>query len=118
MAIHNIWGKVGEDIAHEWLKLHEYEILARNWRSGRNELDFVCSKDGLVVIVEVKSRCQVPDDITILLPLKKQRALVRTAAKWLAENRRSAELRFDLLTIDINTKKVCHYPDAIMVYDV
>ena len=118
MAIHNIIGKVGEDIANEWLKVHEYEILARNWRWGRNEIDFVCSKNGVVVVVEVKCRSQIPEDITTLLPLKKQRAIVRTAARWLAENKMSAELRFDLLTVDINTKKVDHFPDAIMVYDI
>lgn len=118
MAIHNIVGNVGEDIAEEWLKMHEYEILARNWRCGRNELDFVCSVNGVVVIVEVKCRSQIPEDVTILLPLKKQRAIVRTGAKWLAENKKSAELRFDLLVVDINTKKVDHFPDAIMVYDV
>lgn len=118
MAEHNILGKEGEDIACAWLENNGYKIVTRNWRRGRNELDAVCLFNNLVVVVEIKSRRSKVEDIEQLLPPKKRLAIVRLAAKWLAEHKMQSELRFDLLVVDMSDKKVTHIPDAIMVYDV
>ena len=49
-------GKEGEDIATAHLIKDGYKILARNYRSGRAEIDIVAMKDDLLIIVEVKTR--------------------------------------------------------------
>lgn len=118
MAEHNILGKRGEDIAIKWLQDNDFKVIDRNWRYGRNELDVVCMHNGVVVIVEIKSRSAVVDFPEELLPLKKRRSIVRLGAKWLALHKISAELRFDLLVVEMGSLEVSYYKDAIMVYDV
>lgn len=118
MAEHNILGKRGEDIAVKWLQDNDFKVIDRNWRYGRNELDVVCMHKGVVVIVEIKSRSSKVDFPEELLPLKKRRSIVRLGAKWLALHKISAELRFDLLVVEMSSLEVSYYKDAIMVYDV
>ncbi len=118
MAEHNILGKQGEEVAIKWLQENGFEVIDRNWRYGRNELDVVCMHEGDVVIVEVKSRTTIVNFPEELLPLKKRRSIVRLGAKWLALHNVSAELRFDLLVVEMSSLEVSYYKDAIMVYDV
>jgi len=55
-AAHLRLGRRGEDIACRLLESKGHEILARNYRKGRWELDIV-ARDGLnLVFVEVKTR--------------------------------------------------------------
>ena len=49
-------GKEGEEIATAHLICKGYKILARNYRSGRAEIDIIASIEDWVVIVEVKTR--------------------------------------------------------------
>jgi putative endonuclease len=49
-------GKEGEEIATAHLIKENYKILARNYRSGRAEIDIIAMKDDLIIIVEVKTR--------------------------------------------------------------
>lgn len=118
MAKHNILGYVGEELAVRWLECNDYKVLDRNWRCGRNELDVVGMRDGMVIVFEVKTRSSKVDNVATLLPLRKRRAIVRAGAKWLAAHGLLNELRFDLLVVDILNKKIEHYPEAIMVYDI
>ena len=45
MAEHNRLGKEGEDAAVEYLQKQGHQIMARNYRSGRAEIDII-SIDG------------------------------------------------------------------------
>ena len=56
MAAHNELGKEGEEEAVRYLERLNYQILHRNWRCGRKELDIVAEHQGELVIVEVKTR--------------------------------------------------------------
>ena len=55
MARHNIFGKLGEDAAAEYLIKKGYIIRERNWRLGHLEVDIVAERDNCIVIVEVKT---------------------------------------------------------------
>lgn len=49
-------GAWGEDMAVQTLEAKGYEILERNWRCNRGEIDLVAQAGQTVVIVEVKTR--------------------------------------------------------------
>ena len=49
-------GQAGERAATEYLRRAGYDICARNWRQGRDELDIVALKEGVLHFVEVKTR--------------------------------------------------------------
>ena len=51
---HNL-GRRGESQAAEYLLSNNYEILDRNYRFARGEIDIIAAKDGVLVFVEVKT---------------------------------------------------------------
>ncbi len=117
MAEHNEIGHHGEDIATKWLQDNGFEVIERNWRCGHLELDIVCAKDGLIVVVEVKSRTGDFGNVDELLDYKKRRNILRAGAAWLKRHKLECELRFDLIVVESSTGAVSHYPEAISVCD-
>src|ERR1044071_401646 len=51
-------GRIGEDLAHRYLRSHGCTIVARNYRtpSGSGEIDIVAWQGETLVFVEVKTR--------------------------------------------------------------
>ncbi|MFT4156585.1 MAG: YraN family protein [Microbacterium sp.] len=56
MAAKDVLGRAGEDRAVRYLIGCGYEILDRNWRCTQGEIDIVALIDGLLCVVEVKTR--------------------------------------------------------------
>ena len=56
MAYHNDIGKWGETLAADYMLERGFEILARNWRHQRKEVDIIAQKDGVLYFMEVKTR--------------------------------------------------------------
>ena len=56
MAAHNELGKWGEEKASEYLQLHGYKIIERDWKSGRRDIDIIATDGNEVIFVEVKTR--------------------------------------------------------------
>ena len=50
------FGDRGEDEAVAYLKKNGYRILARNYVSGRREIDIVATKKNTLAVIEVKTR--------------------------------------------------------------
>jgi putative endonuclease len=97
----NELGKIGEDIATAYLQDKGYEILVRNWRFERVELDIVARKDSILVFCEVKTRRSVSHGVPsdAITPIKLQH--IRTAAlHWLTNNQsRHKGIRFDAISV-------------------
>ena len=97
----NELGKIGEDIATVYLQDMGYEILFRNWRFERVELDIVARKDSILVFCEVKTRRSVSHGVPsdAITPIKLQH--IRTAAlHWLTNNQsRHKGIRFDAISV-------------------
>lgn len=55
----NALGKAAEDLVQTRLEEQGFEILARNLRVGRDELDIVARKGPLLVVCEVRARTNV-----------------------------------------------------------
>jgi putative endonuclease len=108
-------GRLGEEIALRHLQARGLELVARNQRTRRGEIDLILRDGVALVFVEVKTRClrlpgarcgrwEAVRDATPLEGLRgRQRArLRRLASAWLREaspRPRPAELRFDAVGV-------------------
>jgi len=93
-------GNIGEDQAADYLHHRGYQILERNVRLGRGELDIIALCDELLTFVEVKAH---KDRESALLAVSddKCRRLKSAAAVWLSLHPAHAkrQCRFDLIII-------------------
>ena len=48
-------GNSGEDKAADFLSAQGYQIVERNWRTRRGEIDIIAYKDDILVFAEVKT---------------------------------------------------------------
>ena len=100
MADHNDFGKLGEELAVDYLTGKGYEILERNWRNVHKEIDIIAKDGKFLVIVEVKAR-QTDEygNPDIAVTKKKQRMLIAAANAYIFKNRLDVETRFDIISI-------------------
>ncbi|MFA5541074.1 MAG: YraN family protein [Bacteroidales bacterium] len=97
------FGNKGEDIAIDYLIQKGYIILARNFVSGKNEVDIIARNKGEVVFIEVKTRatsyfCE-PE---YAVKMDKQRAIIKVANSYIFKNKVMEEARFDIISIIIS----------------
>lgn len=109
-------GVRGEEVAARHLRAAGYRILARNWRSGRRELDLIALDGRTVVFVEVKTRGDGPQHPLEALDRRQRRRLRSAAEAWIhAHPGVGREFRFDLLGVRLRRGEaptVHHLPDA------
>ena len=100
MGKHNDFGKRGEQIAVDFLINKGYKILARNYRYQRAEIDIIAEKDGILSVMEVKSRTHgFLEDITAAINRKKIGLLTLATNQFVVENDLDVEVRFDILLV-------------------
>jgi putative endonuclease len=106
-----IKGKEAEDLATQFLVNLGYEILVRNYRYQRGEIDIIAKIADTIVFVEVKSRKNedfgFPEEA---VTPKKQDLIHTTAENYLLENDLQNDIRFDIIAI-VN-QEVTHLIDA------
>lgn len=100
MAQHNELGKKGEKLAVDYLLKKGYDIVERNYRFDKAEVDIIAKKDDILAIVEVKTRSTIdfgnPQDF--VKPKQIQR-LVKAVDEYVTVNRLDVEVRFDIIAI-------------------
>ena len=115
MAKHNELGKQGEDAAVEFLQTKGHEILIRNYRFKKAEVD-VISKDGnMIVFTEVKTRSNDAFGNPEEFVNKKKRILMKQAAdEYMFQQKLDVEFRFDILSVSSENGKlkIYHIKDA------
>lgn len=99
MTQHIELGKEGEAIAAAYLERNGYEILDRNYRFKKLELDIICKKDDLLVIVEVKTRTTRKLGDPQAISIKKQRQVIRAANFYIQEKGIDLEVRLDIIGV-------------------
>lgn len=106
MAQHNELGKKGEQLAVDFLLENGYEIVERNFRFDKAEVDVIAKKKEVLAIVEVKTRSTVdfgnPQDF--LKPKQIQR-IVKAVDEYVTVNKLDVEVRFDIIAIIKNGKQ-------------
>lgn len=109
-------GAAGEQAALRFLRdRHGYEIVARNWRSGRDEIDLVCRDGDVLVFVEVKARAAgalVPGYYSV--DRRKKRALRRAIHAFLTSlKHRPRTFRLDVVEVQLEAGRA----DQILVFE-
>ncbi|MEG0796638.1 MAG: YraN family protein [Odoribacter sp.] len=117
MAEHNKLGKVGEWKAAIYLEQQGYIILERNWRCKHLELDIICKKDQLLVIVEVKTRNLPEERPEELLDFRKRKNLRMAADAYVKLKDIHCEVRFDLILIVASPFSIRHIQEALQIFE-
>lgn len=111
----------GEELAAEHLRRAGLEILDRNWRSGRRELDLVAREGEVIAFVEVKTRSSGRADPLAAIGARKRRELRRAAAAWIHSHPGiGREFRFDAVAVTLapgRTPAVEHVREAFYADD-
>ena len=115
MAEHNELGKLGEELAVEYLQKEGYEILETNWVFQKAEIDIIAKKGEIIAVIEVKTRSSIefglPQDF---VKPKKIQLLVKAINEYIISNNLDSEVRFDIISIHKDEKnfKIEHLVDA------
>jgi len=108
-------GKYGENLAAGYLKRQGYKILRRNYRYLKAEVDILAFVDGLLIVVEVKTRnSSAFGDPQSFVSKAQVKLLVQAADHFLQEQQLEAEVRFDIIAILKNKQqeRIEHIKDA------
>ena len=93
-------GRWGEALAATFLMEKGYEIIERNWRYSRAEVDLIARDQGTLIFVEVKLRKNADfGSPASFVGQKKQRLLTDAAAVFCEKNQHEGEIRFDVIGI-------------------
>lgn len=105
MAEHNELGKLGEELAVDFLQKNGYDILETNWVFQKAEIDIIAQKDNILVAVEVKTRSSIdfglPQDF---VKPKKIQLLVKAINEYVVSNDLDVEVQFDIIAINKEEK--------------
>lgn len=120
MAAHNDLGKQGEDKAVTLLVSKGHQLLERNYRFGRDEVDIITKQGKNIVFVEVKTRSGVsfghPEEF---VDKKKRKAMKKVADEYMFRNKLEEAIRFDIVAIltEKNKMELLHIEDAFFHED-
>ncbi|REG99029.1 YraN family protein [Flavobacterium aquicola] len=105
MAEHNELGKLGEDLAVEYLKKNGYTILNKNWTFQKAEIDIIAQIEDTLAIVEVKTRSSLeyglPQDF---VKPKKIQLLVKAVDAYVTQRDLDINVRFDIIAITASVR--------------
>lgn len=116
MAKHNETGRKGEQIAEKFLLNLGYNILERNWRHGKREIDLIAAHEETLVFVEIKTRSNLdfgfPEEA---VNGRKQTFMKAAAEAYFEENARFKNIRFDIISVELKgemIRDIRHFEDA------
>ncbi|WP_284650878.1 YraN family protein [Flavobacterium terrisoli] len=115
MAEHNELGKLGEELAVDFLQQNSYTVLETNWTFQKAEIDIIAQKENTLAIVEVKTRSSIefglPQDF---VKPRKIQLLVKAVNEYVISNDLDVTVRFDIIAIfkDEGNYRIEHIEDA------
>ena len=108
-------GRAGEILAVDFLTNLGYQILEKNWRFGKDEVDIIARDGDSMVFVEVKTRqSSLFGEPEESVNREKQRFLIRAADAYLTKNNIEIESRFDIVSVLMkgNQHRINHLKEA------
>lgn len=108
-------GKKGEDLAVDFLQAKGYDLIARNYRHRRGEIDLITRFRELLIFVEVKYRSRSDFGEPETFVSERQQELILAAAEnYTYERQWEGDIRFDIVAIsEVQGRQfVEHFEDA------
>jgi putative endonuclease len=116
MAKHLETGQKGEDLAVQFLEEKGYEILERNYRHGRAEIDIIAQKDIFMVFVEVKSLTNTKfGNPEVNVTPHKVKLVTQAADNFVVQRDWHQQIRFDIVSVVFKNNEeyeITHFEDA------
>lgn len=108
-------GNRGETLAADFLRKKGFEIVARNYRFKRCEIDLIARRDNWTIFVEVKTRSSLsygqPEEF---VSAQQARRIFEAAEEYIFSTNWHGHIRFDIVSVKIGvTPEVAHFEDAI-----
>jgi putative endonuclease len=113
-----VTGEIGEQLACDFLLHKGYQILERNYKQQKTEVDIIAKHQNYLVIVEVKTRSSNFVNPENAVSKGKQKTLVEAAVLYQENKAIKSEIRFDIIAI-VKTKnetEILHFEDAFYPY--
>jgi len=110
MARHNETGKLGEQLAEQWLIEQGYVILEKNWKFGKLEIDIIATKNDKLQFLEVKTRRSntfgYPEE---LVDRKKLYHFITAGTEYIRINPTLQWIQFNILSITLSENEESKY---------
>ena len=111
----NALGRLGEDLACEYLRSRGHTVLARNWRSAHLEIDLITRASDGLHFAEIKSRTAplAADPLEQVGPAK-QKKITAAARRFLSGFGEDLEVWFDVVSVvfDGPSADIEYFPGA------
>lgn len=124
MADHNELGNLGEERAQAYLREKGYLIRHANWHNttptgaeGKLELDIVAEKDGMLIVVEVKTRStETFEHPSEAITKRKIRNIINATHEYIFQYDWMGETRFDVMSVIPHGQefRIDHIEDAFL----
>ena len=101
-----ILGKLGEEVAINYLKNRGYKIITRNFRTRHGEIDVICEKDKSLIFIEVRTKW----DLSSILPeesitKKKIERYKKLALEYLMNlEKKYKDIKFEFIGIEFKNE--------------
>jgi putative endonuclease len=108
-------GIKGENLAAEFLVQKGFEIVTRNFRHKRTEIDLIVRRDNWLIFVEVKTRSSSafgePEEF---VDDYKGKNVFEAAEEYIFSRDWRGHIRFDIVSVKLGAKtEIIHFEDAI-----
>ena len=108
-------GTKGENLAADYLIDKGFDIVVRNYRFRKTEIDLIIQREDWLIFVEVKTRSSSafgePEDF---VDDYKVRNIYEAAEEYIFSNDWRGHIRFDIVSVKLGeTPEILHLEDAI-----
>lgn len=97
-------GNWGEEYSVIYLQKKGYEVVERNYRFQKNEIDIIAKFGNNLIIVEVKTRqtAEIGEPWRAVTK-SKQKQIIKVANQYIQANQIDLDVRFDIVSIVHNS---------------
>ena len=108
-------GNKGEKLAAEFLQQKGFEVVARNYRFKKAEIDLIVKRENWMIFVEVKTRSSTafgePEEF---VDERKINHIFNAAEEYIFSTDWRGHIRFDIISVKLGREVVIeHFEDAI-----